>query len=214
MTQPNMTKRAAILAAAYKVFTTYGYRRSNMADIAREAGMSRPALYQVFRNKEDIFRAYVIDMKAAMVAAVRRTFADDASFQEKLYRALDGAMLEPHRYIESTPHGAEIIGVKTEIAGDLFDGWLNEVEAALCEAFEDEAVSGRVTFEGSGFDAPSLARLVINTMEGIKMRMDSVRTAEAGVRDLVRLVGAAVAGRKSAGSGSGPVPGSGSGSEH
>lgn len=186
------TKRTLILDAAYRVFTTYGYRRSNMADIAREAGMSRPALYQVFKNKEDIFRAYVIVMKAEMVAAVGKAFGGLDPFADKLYRALDGALLAPHRFIESTPHGEEIIGVKTEIASDLFDDWLTEVEAALAQAFEREVQDGRLSLGGSGFAPDGLARIVVNAMEGIKLRMASVIDGERAVADLVRLVVAAV----------------------
>jgi AcrR family transcriptional regulator len=186
----NDTKRAAILDAAYKVFTTYGYRRSNMEDIAREAGMSRPALYQVFRNKEDIFRAYVIGMKAQMVATVKDAFkATERPFCERLYDALDGALLAPHRFIESTPHGEEIIGVKTEIASDLFEDWLNEVEAALTDAFAREAAASRLSLSGDMTPA-RLARLTVNAMEGIKIRMASVAEGERSVRDLVGLLSA------------------------
>ena len=40
-----------------KVFLAYGYSRVTMDDIARAAEMSRPALYLLFRNKAEIYRA-------------------------------------------------------------------------------------------------------------------------------------------------------------
>ncbi len=40
-----------------KVFLAYGYQRVTMDDIARAAEVSRPALYLLFRNKADIYRA-------------------------------------------------------------------------------------------------------------------------------------------------------------
>ena len=40
-----------------KVFLAYGYSRVTMDDIARAAEVSRPALYLLFRNKADIYRA-------------------------------------------------------------------------------------------------------------------------------------------------------------
>ena len=40
-----------------KVFLTYGYARVTMEDIARAAEISRPALYLLFKNKADIYRA-------------------------------------------------------------------------------------------------------------------------------------------------------------
>ncbi len=59
-------KAAAILEAAFQTFFQYGVKRATMDDIARAAGMSRPALYLVYRNKADIFRACVIAMTEEM----------------------------------------------------------------------------------------------------------------------------------------------------
>ena len=53
------TKIQAILAAAWAGFSAYGFRKTSMDDIARGAGMSRPALYLHFKNKEAIFRSLV-----------------------------------------------------------------------------------------------------------------------------------------------------------
>ncbi|MEO1613491.1 MAG: helix-turn-helix domain-containing protein, partial [Pseudomonadota bacterium] len=50
-------RRARILESAVGVFGRYGFKRCSMEDIAEAAGMSRPALYQHFKNKTEIFRA-------------------------------------------------------------------------------------------------------------------------------------------------------------
>ena len=52
-------KQQAILEAAWMAFSTYGFRKTSMDDIAKGAGMSRPALYLHFKNKDAIFRALV-----------------------------------------------------------------------------------------------------------------------------------------------------------
>ena len=68
-------KRNAILDAALGKFAAYGFARTAMADIAEAAGMSRPALYQHFANKEDIFRAMLArildDAADKAIAALR-----------------------------------------------------------------------------------------------------------------------------------------------
>ena len=53
-------KKTKILTAALSVFLRYGYRRVNMNDIAEAAGISRPALYILFRNKEEIFAGVIL----------------------------------------------------------------------------------------------------------------------------------------------------------
>ena len=52
-------KQSVILTAAWAAFASYGYRKTSMDDIAKGAGMSRPALYMHFKNKEDILRSLV-----------------------------------------------------------------------------------------------------------------------------------------------------------
>ena len=49
-------KKSKILNAGKGLFLRYGYKRVSMNDIAEAAGISRPALYLVFKNKEEIFR--------------------------------------------------------------------------------------------------------------------------------------------------------------
>ena len=48
-------QRRAIHVAAIAQISERGFSATSMANIADAAGMSRPALYQYFRNKGDIF---------------------------------------------------------------------------------------------------------------------------------------------------------------
>jgi AcrR family transcriptional regulator len=48
-------QRAAICAAAIEVFAARGFSGTSMVHIAQAAGLSRPALYQYFDNKRDVF---------------------------------------------------------------------------------------------------------------------------------------------------------------
>ena len=67
-------RHRAVLHAAFNTFVSYGFKRTTMADIADAAGMSRPALYLLFKNKTDIFRAgfvmFVEELIATIVPAV------------------------------------------------------------------------------------------------------------------------------------------------
>ena len=102
--RPVDEKDAAILRAAFEVFADYGFRRAAMEDIAKRAGMSRPALYLRYSGKEDIFRALVrLHFAGAETGVVQALNADDTPEATLLavYRAIDGhvaqAMLDsPH----------------------------------------------------------------------------------------------------------------------
>ena len=64
---PKDAKKETVFAAAYDVFSTYGYRRTSMNDIAQAAGMSRPALYLLFDNKESLFRELAADLQTQAI---------------------------------------------------------------------------------------------------------------------------------------------------
>jgi AcrR family transcriptional regulator len=48
-------RKEKILQTALKVFAREGYRDSNLSLIATECGISRPTIYQYFKDKEQIY---------------------------------------------------------------------------------------------------------------------------------------------------------------
>lgn len=59
-------KRQAILEAAFRTFAREGYGQSCVREIAAEAGVAKPTIYNHLGDKETLFRE-------AMLAAVGRT---------------------------------------------------------------------------------------------------------------------------------------------
>ena len=55
------SKRAEIVAAARKVFTTHGYLGTSMDAVAAEAGASKRTVYQYFADKEELFATVVLE---------------------------------------------------------------------------------------------------------------------------------------------------------
>ncbi|MFT5531231.1 MAG: AcrR family transcriptional regulator [Candidatus Poriferisodalaceae bacterium] len=105
-------KKERILDAGFEKFTAYGFARTSMADIAQAAGMSRPALYLHFDNKDEILRSMLhrIMDDATTAALAELSSASNAANQ------LDGFL---QRYngdlamlLQSTEHGAELIEAK------------------------------------------------------------------------------------------------------
>lgn len=72
-----------ILAAALRVFAEAGFARARLEDVAREAGVSKAALYLYFESKQAIFEALVrsavlpnVERLEALVAGWQGTTAD------------------------------------------------------------------------------------------------------------------------------------------
>ena len=80
-------KKSRILAAARSVFLRYGFKRVSMNDIAEAAAVSRPALYLLFKNKEEIFIAAYLRWVDETIAHVNEAMALTALPKEKLARA-------------------------------------------------------------------------------------------------------------------------------
>ena len=66
---------AEIIDAAFSVFAETGYAAAKLEEIARRAGVSKPALYLYFETKEELFRAVVKTAIAPNFEKVR-TIAD------------------------------------------------------------------------------------------------------------------------------------------
>ena len=56
----NDEREERILAAATELFVYYGYDKTTVSDIAREAGISKGAIYLHFASKEALFEALII----------------------------------------------------------------------------------------------------------------------------------------------------------
>ena len=69
---PRDERRATLLAAALEVFTAVGYHAAAMDEIADQAGVSKPVLYQHFPSKLDLYLA-VLDIHCEYLVEDIRT---------------------------------------------------------------------------------------------------------------------------------------------
>lgn len=114
-------KQQRIIDAALSKFSAYGFARTSMADIASAAGMSRPALYQHYANKEEIFRAMLESILEQAVTNALAALAGHASLADQLdafAQRWTGDMTETFR---STEHGADLIEAKAGHAKPVVD---------------------------------------------------------------------------------------------
>lgn len=67
-------RKEKILQTALKVFAREGYRDSNLSLIATECGISRPTIYQYFKDKEEIYY-YAVKLVTGRMFNKYATFA-------------------------------------------------------------------------------------------------------------------------------------------
>ncbi|UWQ31530.1 TetR/AcrR family transcriptional regulator [Leisingera sp. M527] len=180
-------KQQVILGAAWAAFSTYGFRKTSMDDIAKSAGMSRPALYLHFKNKEAIFRALVAGYYSNASKDIRAGLAAEGSLAARLLAAFEAQGGEAIEAMMASPHGMELFEASKNVAGEVIDQGEAALRAIYAEWLEAEARAGRAVLTG---DPAEIARTVCASLKGIKHTADDYAAYQAGVRQLAALFGA------------------------
>jgi AcrR family transcriptional regulator len=94
-------KLETIIDAAYKVFFKYGYQKTSMDDIAKEAMIGKGTIYYYFSTKEEIFIEVLKRIDADIIKKLKKKIAKAPTVEEKLLVFY----LEPFKHVE-TAHKA------------------------------------------------------------------------------------------------------------
>lgn len=90
---PRDERRAQLLAAAQHVFVTNGYHAAAMDDIADQAGVSKPVLYQHFPGKLELYLALLETHGTELVSRVREAIESNPDNKQRV-RAAVAALYE------------------------------------------------------------------------------------------------------------------------
>jgi AcrR family transcriptional regulator len=136
-------RRAVIHAAAIREFSARGFAATSMANIADAAGMSRPALYQYFRNKGDILASAFTSLMDVAVDAALAALSEPGTTAERLERCMqrfDGDLWER---MSASPHSDELLRAKYEHAADAGVSGLERLHEGLLSFFARIGAGGR-----------------------------------------------------------------------
>ncbi|MEU2257757.1 helix-turn-helix domain-containing protein [Nocardia xishanensis] len=82
-------RRRRVLAAATEVFAARGYHAAKMDQIAERAGYPKPALYEHFATKLDLYLAVLCDPINVLVESVRQALRSPVSNRERVHGAVE-----------------------------------------------------------------------------------------------------------------------------
>ncbi|PJZ79070.1 TetR/AcrR family transcriptional regulator [Leptospira neocaledonica] len=100
-------RKKEILDAALYCFLQFGYSKTSMDDVAKQADLSRPLLYLKFKNKEDLFQGIFDYTLAGSYDETEKVLYQNISPKEKLIRVCELNLIEPWAKIEGRPKTAE-----------------------------------------------------------------------------------------------------------
>ena len=120
-----------VLAAALTVFMRHGYKKVTMNDIAIETGISRPAIYLVFKNKQEIFKAVVVEFFSQATSEIRDGLEKLKTVEEKLRFAFEVWCIRPAISALEVPYTLELTETFNKYAGEQHQEGLSQFEQIL-----------------------------------------------------------------------------------
>ncbi|WP_170325704.1 TetR/AcrR family transcriptional regulator [Ruegeria arenilitoris] len=180
------SRQKAILNSAFQAFATYGFRKTSMDDIARGAGMSRPAVYLHFRNKEAIVSKLTEIYYAEKSAAVAEALASSGSVPDVLTRAIK-AQTGGMAAILASPHGLEMLDNTKSMAAEIISEGEARMAGLYAEWLTQQAQAGRVRLLA---DAAETGRTITATLKGLKLIGAGAEVYEQQVAQVAALIGA------------------------
>ena len=176
-------KKARVLETATSVFLRYGYRRTTMGDLATAAGISRPALYLLFCNKERVFEATLRQLAANLLEEIRAGIAGPRGPAEKLWLAFELWAVRPFALMLGSPDAKDLVSCGYEFAQEAMEQSQADFEALLRTVLESIP-------DARSTPSPSLAQiahLLAASVHGFKGTTRSVAELEEMIDALLTL---------------------------
>jgi AcrR family transcriptional regulator len=184
-------RRTRILEGARQAFLAYGFQRTTMDDIARAAEISRPALYLMFKNKTDIYRALAAVHTSEMIATAEAVLSGEGPLSERLESSFN-CILTMAAEVEASPHGHEILDMKNSLAGEIIVEWRRRM-VELVEAAVEAEMAAKGDSQAAGASARMLAEMLLDAMEGMKTRQLPLEQQRQTFTAFIRIVADAAA---------------------
>ncbi|MFP4456633.1 MAG: TetR family transcriptional regulator [Clostridia bacterium] len=110
--------RKRILDAALNIFSSKGYARATLNDIAKAAGVTRGAIYWHFEGKSEIYSVLVEERLSGATQVIRNIFVENISPEDKIRKFLVTSM----KYVEKDADYRAIMQLtlfKTEVIDEV-----------------------------------------------------------------------------------------------
>ncbi|MCV9940214.1 TetR/AcrR family transcriptional regulator [Boseaceae bacterium BT-24-1] len=157
-----------IAEAALRLFARYGYKRTSMDDIAREAGVARATLYLHFKGKDDVFRAMLAGLGAQVETRCREALATPGPFAERLAALMAAHHGTAFSAFSAGEHLGELKAVMISIAGAELAAFEAIFIDLARQLFDGAAAQGEISIERSGLRLDTLIATIMRAAAGAK----------------------------------------------
>ena len=169
-----------VLRISQELFLHHGFQKVTLADIAKEVGVSRPTLYQLFPNKQEIFNALIVDWQESSLARIEEKLNRDSPAAVQLKTAIDIWIIEPFEMIQASPRAADFQDATFSFAEETIDAGYTKFESVIRSILESESLEVPIS-------TPALAHLIVVSLRGFKTQVKEVKELRKLIRNLIAL---------------------------
>ena len=163
--------RTLILRIAQQFFMTYGYRAVTTRQLADACGLTQPALYHHFADKQTLYVAVVTEELVKMKAAIERVVRRSDAISERLRNLANFLLSRIHYDLALMLHDVRY-ELPPEVRTQLNVQFREGVIAPIAAVFADGARQGFLLDAEHGGLAPfPAAYLFMNTIASFASRM-------------------------------------------
>lgn len=167
-------KKSQILQAAIEVFGTYGYKKTSMQDIADALDISRPALYQYYKNKEAVFLGLVQrTLNLGEQAAIQGFSYSKDNFECLLHgiKNMEQVLFGP---IFLKPNGKELLTLSKKLAPELMTSFEMQLFNKIVCVLEKAVAEQEITLQRLNVSVTDAAKVILQSVDGIKNASESL----------------------------------------
>ena len=174
--------RQTILDAADRLIAHYGYKKTTMDDVAREAGIGKGTIYLYFKSKEEVALCSADRVFARVIEHLKSVARSTDTPASRLRRMLVGRVLYRfdswHQYAHSLD---DLFAALRPVCMSRKEQWLEEEAKIFAEVLIEGRLLGTFDIE----DAVLTARTLLIATNGLMPF--SLTTREWGEREEVKL---------------------------
>ena len=152
-------KREAILQAAWSLIRHYGYSKTTIDDIAREAGVGKGTIYLYFRSKVEIMLALTDLTNQRITSELERIASGDGTPEERLRACVLYRLMTLFDLVNRYPHSEDVIAVILPEIVERLERYVHRHGELLGQIVEEGCRAGTLVSDDPAAAGQLLARL-------------------------------------------------------
>lgn len=176
----NELKKLKVIEAAQAIFLRYGVKRSTMADIAEAVGISRPSLYLIYPNKDEIFKDIIQHTVNQSLVDIRNGLSHISKPIEQLAFAFEIWTVKPYALINSAADAKELTLYAHQFCKEIYIEGGKQFENIIQAVIQPHLKSD--------FAAVKMARMIRASIRGFKEMVEDVKTLREMIDDFLNFI--------------------------